>query len=503
MLIIILGAGTVGFSIAKKLTSENMDVVVIDNHTEALSKVEENLDAGVIHGNASSPDILRKAGIERAEMLVATTSSDEVNMIACLFGAKVMPPGAVRIARVRNDNYLTDRPFTEAYLDSINLCINPERLVAEKIIRLLSVPAATDVVEFAEGNVQIIGLPVRADSNLVGVKVKDLRNIYPDQKVLFAAIVRGGGVLIPGGDDVVMARDRLFAVTEPSRINDVLRVTGHQFSTLRRVAIAGNTRIAMYLAEELSRVGVQIKLINPNLAQCNHMAERFNDKVIVLHGDGTDLGLLEQENIGESDAFVAAGTDDEDNVLTALLVYRLGCKRTMVVVNKASYAPIIQAVGVHAAISTHQAAVSSILQYIRRGRVLQVSALGDEAEAIEFEAAQNSPLVDKPLARAHFPKGAVVAAIVRSEGFPPLTTIGSGSSHIRPNSNSLSHSGNFLKRIISGLEGGEHTTITTAPGQIIIPNGSDVVHPKDRVIVFAMKNAIGAVERALTGNLKK
>jgi len=447
MRVVIIGAGAVGFNLAERLAAEQQDVVVVELDPRALRRVTDKLDVQAIEGRGSSPQVLLEAGIEEATLLIAVTDSDEVNMLACVVASACGRPSTIKVARVRDEVFFQDQRLQDRLARVVDLHINPERVAAEKVLHVLSVPAATDVVWFADGKVQVIGLPITERSPLAGVRFADLAGIDPDRKLLVAAISRLDGVVIPKGSDRVCAGDTIYAVTQEHGAADVLRVCGYEMEPLRRVMIAGSTNVAVQVAKGLEAMGVATKLIERDKARCYQLADELS-KAVILHGDPTDPSLLGEEFVDGVDAFVAASADEEENILSAVLARRLGAKRTIALTDKAAYLELIRAVGVDVVVSPRLAAVSSILQFVRRGRILSVAAFGEEAEALEFEATEASSIVGKPLRKVRFPRGALVGAVFRK-------------------------------------------------GQTVAPSGEDVIQAGDRVVVFALKAAIPDVERLI------
>ena len=449
MSIVIVGAGEVGRNLAMRLSSEGRDVVLVDRDEERLSTISESADVQTVPGNGSSPAVLRDAGIEGASMLVAVTDSDETNIVACLVARAYAPTDCKRIARIRDPAYSEDPRLLGEGLLGIDFHINPEVMTARKIFRLLQIPQATDAIHFAEGRVVVFAVKLPEDSPAVGRKLADLAELYPGRRLLAVAIGRQERIVIPRGDTVLEAGDALYTAALPGDVTDALNGLGIPAEPLRRVLIAGGGRIGMYLARAFEANGVATRLVDRRREVCNDLAERL-EKTVVINGDPTDEALLAEENIGEMDAFVAADVDEERNILASLLARRMGAAKVIAVVSKPGYAPLVANIGVDVAISPRTVATSLILQFIRKGRVLQVSALAEErAEAIEFLAAEGSSVEGLPLHATKFPRGAIVAALVRGE-------------------------------------------------EAIIPSGDDQILAGDRVIVFALKKAVPAVERALT-----
>lgn len=452
MNITIVGAGEVGYHIASRLSKENNDVVLIDRSADRVKYIFENLDVKTIHGSGSSPNILKEAGIESADMLIAVADSDEINMIACLF-ANMLSPHTIKIARIRNPEFLENRRIFSPDFLNINLIINPEAEVVKTILRLVEVPGAADVVDFAEGKVKLVGIKVLPVSPMAGIKLKDLDKKGLNQGLLIAAIVRGHQMVIPGGEDTIMANDLVYVVSEGGRMPEVLKLFGKKGGPVNRVLIIGGGNIGSALATELEKRHIHAKLIEKNGERCTYLAEQL-EKTVILEGDGADQALLEEENAKDMDFVVAATGDQEDNVLISLLARAMGARKTITRIDKVSYVPLASAIGLDIIVSPRLSAVSAILQYTRKGKVLSVIPLkGEDAEAIEVVAMETSDIVGKRIKKMKFPKGAIIGAIVRNE-------------------------------------------------EVIIPNGESVIAPQDRIIVFSTKESVPKLEKDLMVKLE-
>lgn len=447
MRIIIIGAGEVGYNIAKKLSLEQKDVILIDNDYSKIAHANEMLDAQVILGNGSSPEILSKAKIREADMLIAVTDSDETNMLACLF-AYSFNRETVKVARIRNQTYLSNQEILEKSGIKIDLVINPERVVAQSLLKLLHTPGATNVVDFAEGKVKLYGVKITRKSPIVGKKLTSLRDIFPEHKVLVTAISRKRKVIVPRGNDVIKPYDEIFLICNPNRISSVMKTLGKSYEAPKRVMIMGGGVICDHIAEELEKTNITTKIIDLSKRRCKNLSDRLK-KAIILYGDGTDQNLLEQENITDADVFMALTHEDDKNLLAALQAKRLGAKRVFALINKTEYIPIVSSIDIDVVISSRMIAVSNILQFVRRGIVLAVTELRDEmAEAIDMIVMENSKLVGKPINAIDFPKGALIGAIERNK-------------------------------------------------EIIIPTGDDSIMAGDRLFIIATQDAIAKIEKVM------
>ncbi len=448
MKILVAGAGEVGFNIAARLVNEGHDVVLVERNESALERATEGLDIQGLRGHGARPSVLEEAGIAECEMLVAVTDSDEVNIVACLNAAILGRPDMIKIARVRDQSYLDPRIFGDERV-TIDLAINPERLSADKILGILRYPAVIEMAEFAEGRVQLIGIEVRATSPLAGLRLLDLPDRSLEAEVLVAAIRRDDRIIIPRGTDVILPGDDLYLTAASDDVGKVLSTCGIRVQPVNRVAIFGGSKVGRFLAADLCARGIKPKLFEPDPRLARWVAEQLPEAV-VIHGNPTDADLLAEENIGEMQAVVACGRDEEVNVMSALLARRLGAGRIIATTNRSDYQPLIKAIGFDVCISPRLLAVSSIMHYIRHGRVVAVRALGDDqqAEALEFEAQLTSDAVGTALRDLKLPPGVVIAAIVRGR-------------------------------------------------TVLVPRGQTVIEEGDHVLVVARTSAIAEVERML------
>ena len=452
MSIIIIGAGEVGFHLAQRLSQEKKDVVVIDRDMEKIRRVQNTLDVQAIHGSGGSISLLRQAGISEASMLIAVTNSDEVNMISCLV-AGVQDKVPKKIARVRDPEYNALFPlFDKEHLD-IDLVINPDHEVVDLILKLMEVPGAVDVVDFADGKVRMVGIPLLSDSPMVGKSLAEIAALYPHSGILIVAVQKGDRVFIPKGPDVIRANDLLFMVMARDKMQEALESSGHRRPPIKRVMILGGSLIGMELADTLEDQDIQVKIIEQSEDRCQEIAEKC-DHALVLRGDATYQDLLIEENAAEMDTFIAVTEDEETNVMISLLAKKMGVRRVITLVNKVGYSPLVHSIGVDVVVSPRLAAVNKIMQFLRRGKILSISSLPEEnAEAFEAVAMETSDIVGRPLRETEFPKEAIVGAIVRGP-------------------------------------------------EVIIPDGSTVIQPGDRVMIFALTSAIKEVEKALMVKLE-
>jgi len=448
--IIIVGAGDVGYHIAQKLSEENQEVFLIDKDPEKIRRILENLDVQAIQGSGTSPGILKAAGAKDADLLVAATDSDEVNILACLL-ARIMNQYILKVARIRNPEYLQEKDLFSSGLLGIDQIINPESFMVETIMNLMIFPGSSDVIEFVDGRVKLIGITIKPDSPFAGKQLLSIKGL--EGKMLVGAIVRGEQVIIPHGEDTIQADDLVYVVVRGNELSEIYGILNTKDEELRRVIIVGGGQTGTALATALDRTKINAKIIEKDSERCTALAEKL-ERVIVINGDGTDKNLLEEENIRDADFIVAITGDEESNVLISLLGKGLGAKKNITRIDKLSYIPLVSAIGIDTVVSSRLSAIRAILQYIRKGKIISVAPLkGEHAEAIEAEALETSDIVNVPLYRVKFPKGALVGAIVRGE-------------------------------------------------DIIIPRGDSVIRPKDRLIIFALQKVIPKLEKLLTVKLE-
>lgn len=416
MRILIAGGGQVGALIARRLIAEGNEVTIVDSDPERCAELDATLDAKVVEGSASRVKTLRRAGLAHAEMLIAVTDVDEVNVLACLM-AQVDSQARVKIARIRTHEVEEWKRVVAQAGVHVDLVIHPERDLAERIMRVLHLPGVSDVRELADGRVRLFGMAVEPGSWLVGKTLVQVQEAGLPDDSLVALLFRGNQVIVPHGAVDLREDDHLYVLATRENLTDVVRFMGLQaHAEVSRVFVLGGKQIGITCAELLEAQGVAVKLFEKDAKRSARISEILKETVVV-HADGTDQAVLEEENVEGVDAFLALTSDDEDNVLAAMLARRLGARKVVALVNRLSYLPLAARLGVHTALSPRLAAVDRILQYVRRGRVLSVTTLREEAaEAIELVAGEGSRLVGRRLRDLHFPRGSIVGAIVGPDG---------------------------------------------------------------------------------------
>jgi trk system potassium uptake protein TrkA len=444
MRIIIVGAGEVGTHLARRLSAEGQDVVLIEANPEQASSVAAQLDVLTITGNGASLPILEQAGVRNARMLLAVTSRDEVNVLACLAASRFKV--AVRIARVSNPEYYQPGSVLSGEQLGIDLMINPERECAWDTFQLLSSAGASDVVRFADGALHLIGVRVKQGAQVQGATLAELGQRLKDYHFITVGIVRNGITEVPTGASRIEADDLLYVLAPTAELPVIPSMAGYSDFRLRRVMIAGGSVEAVHLAHFLEKARVEYTILERDRRRAFELAELLPGGLI-LHGDATNLELLEMEGVEGVDGFVAYTGQDEVNLLTGLLAKSSGARKVITLIHRFEYMRLVTRVGIDAAVSARQSTVNAILRYVRRGRVRSVATLKDiDAEALELDVGVDAPIAGRSLADVHFPDGAVVGALLRA-------------------------------------------------GAVILPRGRDVVQVGDRAIVFALPEAIPEIER--------
>jgi trk system potassium uptake protein TrkA len=416
MKIIILGAGQVGRSVANALVSEANDITVVDQDEQLLMDLQNRLDLGTVRGHAGHPDVLRRAGAEDADMILAVTNSDETNMVACQVAYTVFHT-PTKIARVRAQGYLDYPHLFEHKAVPVDVLISPEQVVTDYILKLIEYPGALQVLDFAGGRVRLVAVKAYHGGPLVGNALSALYEHMPNVDARVAAIYREGEVIIPRGDTVIEAKDEVFFIAAAENIRSVMSELQKLEKPYRRIVIAGGGNIGRRLASALEQK-YRVKLIERDKLRARENAERLN-MTIVLHGDAADASLLLEENIENTDVYCAVTNDDEDNILSAMLAKRLGAARVMALINRPSYVDLVQSEVIDIAISPQQATIGTLLTHVRRGDVVQVHSLRrGAAEAIEAVAhgdRNSSKVVGRAIEEIKLPKGTTIGAVVRGD----------------------------------------------------------------------------------------
>ena len=416
MKVVICGAGQVGFSIARYLSAESNDVTVIDQSPELIGKINESLDVQAIVGHASHPDVLESAGVGDADMLIAVTFADEVNMVACQIAHSLFNV-PTKIARIRQQSYLEPvwaDLFSRDHMP-IDVIISPEIEVAHAIARRLAVPGAFDMIPLADDKVRVIGVRCTADCPVINTPLRQLTGLFPDLNIVVAGIIRNEQAFVPTSTDQMLANDEVYFIADTDHVRRALSVFGHEEQEVaHRITIIGGGNIGVNLAQLIEGMPeVSARIIEHHNDRARKIA-RILSETQVTHGDALDTEILEETNIRQADTVVAVSNDDETNILASLLAKRYGVERSIALVNKDTYTPLVTTLGMDVLVNPRAITVSKILQHIRRGRIRSVHSLRDGfAEVIEAEALDTSTLVGAPLGEIALPTGVVIGAIVR------------------------------------------------------------------------------------------
>ena len=468
MKIIILGAGQVGASVAEGLVSEKNDITIVDYDRERLAQLQDRLDLRTVAGNAAAPSVLRNAGAEDADLLIAVTQSDQANLVACKLAHTVFNV-PTRLARLRSLDFLDDAELLSTANFAVDFALCPEQVITEYIGRLIEFPEALQVLNFASGRASLVAVRAIEGGALVGKPIKDLRKLLPlEMDARIAAIFRRDQPVVPEGGTVVEVDDEVFVLAAAEHIRPVLRQLRRMVTPVRRIMIAGGGNIGLRVAKSLEK-RYDVKVIDNDPRRAELVAGELN-KALVLLGDATDEDLLIQENISDMDLFIAVTNDEEDNIMSGSLAKRLGCKRVVALINRRAYAEMIEGGPIDIGISPAHVSIGSLLAHDRQGDAAEVRSLRrGAAEALEIVAhgdAKTSKVVDKRIDQIDWPPGVTVAALVRN--LDKFVTVGQS----------------------------ESWTAVTQKGEVVIPHHDTVIKPEDHVIVFCTeKSAVRKVEK--------
>lgn len=424
MRIIICGAGQVGISIATYLAREDNDVTLIDSDPEKIAQASSDLDARCIRGFASSPDVLSSAGASNADMLIAVTNSDEVNMLACQVGHSLFNVPK-KIARIRNQSYLDpawSNLFSRSHMP-IDVIISPEVEIANSIVQRLVVPGTTNVALLADGRIYLVGAIIPPNSPVSHVQLRQLSALFPSLSLVIGSIRRDGELIVPKGSDNLEVGDEVYFFTDTLHINRALSAFGHEEKQARSIVLIGGGNVGFYLAKKLSAQFPQLslKIIEHSRERAMHLAEHLPN-VTVLHGDALDPDLMEEANIPQAETVITVTNDDEANLLGAALAKSMGAGRAIALVNGSTYAPLSNQLGIDAIVSPRASTVSTIMRHVRRGRIKALQTLEDgHAEVIEAEVSDTSFIAHKTIEDLDLPADVRLGAIIREGKILPLS----------------------------------------------------------------------------------
>ncbi|MGO4449605.1 Trk system potassium transporter TrkA [Phyllobacterium sp. TAF24] len=456
MRVIICGAGQVGYGIAERLAAEDNDISVIDTSAELIQVIRDTLDVRGFVGHGAHPDVLAAAGAEQADMIIAATLYDEVNIVACEV-AHALFNVPTKIARIRAQAYLQPHYqdlFSRDHMP-IDVIISPELEVGEMVLRRIALPGVSDVVRFADENIVVMAIECLEDCPVINTPLIQLSDLFPDLPSTVMAIIRSDKLFIPRSVDQLFAGDIAYVATTKAQVRRTLALFGHEEPEATRIVIAGGGNVGLYVAQtiEAKQPKTKVKLIEPNLTRANAIADGLR-RSMVLHGSALDQKLLLEAEIQDADLLVALTNDDQVNMLAGVMAKRLGCKSSLVLINNPDYLDLSKSLGIDAHISPRSVTISRVLQHVRRGRIRAVhSVQKGRAEIIEAEALETSPLVGAPLRDLDLPDGLRIGAIYRN-------------------------------------------------GEVIRPDGSVRIKPQDRVVIFATAEAVKQVEQMFRVSLE-
>ncbi|MCQ4924408.1 Trk system potassium transporter TrkA [Tissierella carlieri] len=447
MKVMIVGAGKLGYKLAESMVLEDIDVTVVDNNPKVIDFVNEHLDVLTVLANGIDINILRELSINQYNLLVASTDSDETNTLICSLAKKL---GCEKtIARIRNPEYMQQLDFIKAEM-GIDHIVNPDLSTAQAIEKYLLKNYNFYSGDFASGKVQMIDFNIEHMKEFVGKKIMELEDF---DRLLITAISRDGDIIIPDGSTELLANDTIHVIGRNDDINNLNNKFTQDITKkeIERVMILGGSNIGLYLAQKLSKVNISVTLVEKDKERCQELSEILND-VLIIHGDGTDIHLLEEERLNSMGAFVGVTGYDEENLLMALMAKQSGVPKTISKISRQNYTKIIDRLGIDAALNPTVIAASNILKYIRGGKIVSVSLLiGGDGEVTEIIVGKDLPIVGKTLEELKLPKGIIIGAIVHN-------------------------------------------------GKVIIPNGKSIIHANDRIVVFCLTEDLPTLKMFFKSN---
>ncbi|WP_442577572.1 Trk system potassium transporter TrkA [Mesorhizobium sp. ASY16-5R] len=456
MRVIICGAGQVGYGIAERLAAEKNDVSIIDTSPDLIQTVRDALDVRGFVGHGAHPDVLEKAGAQNADMIIAVTLHDEVNIVACEV-AHALFNVPMKIARIRAQAYLQPHYqdlFSREHLP-IDVIISPELEVGEMVMRRIALPGAMDVVRFADNKIATVAIECLEDCPVINTPLSQLSQLFPDLPATVVGVNRAGKLFIPRSADQLLVGDIAYVVANRDQIRRTLGLFGHEEQEATRIVIAGGGNIGLYVARQIEQKQgrTKIKIIESNRERAVAAADSLR-RTVVLHGSALDQRLLHEADIQEAELMVALTNNDQVNILSSVMAKRLGCKSNLALINNPSFLDITKTVGIDATLNPGSVTVSRVLQHVRRGRIRAVHSLQHgAAEVIEAEALETSPLVGVFLRDLDLPDGMRIGAVYRD-------------------------------------------------GVVLKPNGSLRIKAKDRVVIFALEKAVKQVEQMFRVSLE-
>ena len=444
MRVLIVGAGVVGSNLAEELSDSGHDVSVIDADSHLVSRLKERMDVLTIEGNGAQPSVLRRAGIADAEMVIAVTNVDEVNLVICMVANKLGVKH--KIARLRNDEYTSKDAVLTPSEVGIDTVINPESIITETLARILEIPGSTDVSAFAEGQVLAVTFDICAGAPIAGKKLLELGQMVDTRTFLIAAIFRGEVPMVPRGDDRIEVGDHVVVLAKADAMDQVLPLVQPVVKPVERIVIYGASLVGRQLAKTLQDRLARVVLIEPDKDLARRAAEELK-KTLVLHGEASDPDVLSEADTDHCCFFLALSRDDEANLLAALMARRAHARRVAVLTQEPRYVPILSNIGMDVVLNPRLVTVGEILRYIRKGEIHMVTRFKEsEAEVMELEAMKGSKVTKKPLKEIEFPNGSIIGAVMRES-------------------------------------------------QMVIPDGNCQIGDGETVLVFALPEAIAKIEK--------
>jgi len=456
MRVIICGAGQVGFGIAERLAAEQNDVSVIDTSAQLIEGIQETLDVRGVVGHGAHPDVLASAGAEQADMIIAVTLYDEVNMVACQVAHSLFNV-PVKVARIRSQSYLQSYYqdlFSRENLP-IDVVISPELEVGEVVLRRIALPGANDVVRFADDKVSVLAIECREECPVIDTPLAQLSELFPDLQSTVIGVSRDDRLFVPHSADQLTAGDIAYVATTRDQVRRTLGLFGHEEPEASRILIAGGGNIGLYVASaiEARQPKTKVKIIESSRERALAIADQLK-RTVVLHGSALDQKLLAEADIQDADLMVALTNDDQVNILASVMAKRLGCKANLALINNPNYHEFTRTLGIDAYVNPRVVTISKVLQYVRRGRIRAVySVPKGAAEIVEAEALETSPLVGPLLRDLKLPPGMRIGAVYRD-------------------------------------------------GEVLKPNGATRIKPKDRVVMFATADTVRHVEQMFRVSLE-
>jgi len=418
MKILIVGSGQVGYFLCDRLSCEGHEVTLVDCDEETVRRAQDRLNVLGIVGNGASAEVLEQAGIKNADIFIAVTNMDEVNILACLLAREYQVD--VLVARTKNIEFTSHKAVLSKEKLGVDLLINPDDTVAEELSKLACDSNAFDVAEFAEGQILFQGYRIKPGSPLCDLSLAELGDLRGMYRFVIVAITRGAMTIIPHGDDTIQAGDRIYTIApqqELPAINYLLQAEQKIEKSNRRAFILGGSSIGLQVARNIEGQYVHVKLIDKDENRCYELAEHLN-KTVVINADGLDVSTLLDEGLAEADIFIAVTDNDQTNILTCLLARQHQVRRTLALVSQPELIRLASDLGIDACLSPRLAAAGAILKFVRRGEVISLTAVeGSKAEVLEIVISKGSGLVDKPLKDLPFPRGAIIGVIVRGTDY--------------------------------------------------------------------------------------